>query len=62
MPGNPVGFAAVSVKEAEEAARQLEKDIERCAANLVPAATARSLSEVALYGDNLISGVVNAMD
>jgi len=62
MPGNAIHFTAISVKEAEEAARQLEKDIERSAAKLVPAATARSLSEVALYGDNLISGVVNAMD
>jgi biotin-dependent carboxylase-like uncharacterized protein len=62
MPGNPIRFAAVSVQEAEDAARQLEKNIERCAADLVPATTRRSLSGESLYGDNLISGVVNAMD
>ena len=62
MPGDPIRFVAVSVDAAEDAARQLEKTIADHVADMVPAGQARSLDETALYGDNLVSGVISAME
>ena len=61
-PGDPVRFAAVSVEVAEEAGRQLDQSIARQAADLVAAGPAASLDQAALYSENLVSGVVNAVD
>ena len=61
-PGDPVRFAAVSVTAAEEARRQLEKSIARQAADFVAAAPGASLNQAALYEENLVSGVVNAVE
>ena len=61
-PGDPVRFAAVSVESAEEAGRRLAKSIARQAADLVAAEPAASLDQAALYSENLVSGVVNAVE
>ena len=61
-PGDPVRFAAVSVEAAEEAGRRLEKSIAQQAGDLVAAGPAASLDRAALYSENLVSGVVNAVE
>lgn len=61
-PGDEIGFTAVSVAEAQEARRSLEAELGRRMASLVPAQTPATLNEAALYGDNLISGVVDGAD
>ena len=61
-PGDPVRFAAVSVEAAEEASRRLNESIERQAADLVAAGPGASLNQAALYAENLVSGVVNAVE
>jgi allophanate hydrolase subunit 2 len=58
-PGDEIGFAAVSVTEAQEARRNLEAEIGRRLRALVPAQTPAVLNQAALYGGNLISGVVD---
>lgn len=58
-PGDEIGFAAVSVAEAQEARRSLEAEIGRRVRGLVPAQTPAVLNQAALYGGNLISGVVD---
>ncbi len=45
--------------EAQEAHRNLEAEIGRHARGLVPAPTPAVLNQAALYGGNLISGVVD---
>lgn len=61
-PGDPIRFQEVSVEQAEEQARDFEDDINRRASVLAPPVTAAILDEEALISDNLISGIVNAMD
>ena len=61
-PGDPVRFVAVSVEVAEEASRRLDKSIAQQAADLVAAGPAASLDQAALYSENLVSGVVNAVE
>ena len=61
-PGGPVRFAAVSVEAAEEAGRRLEKSIAQQAGDLAAAGPAASLDRAALYSENLVSGVVNAVE
>ena len=61
-PGDPVRFREVTVEQAEAHARDFEDDINRCAADLSPPVAAAGLDETALFGGNLISGVVNAVD
>ena len=61
-PGDPVHFAAVSVEVTEEAARRLDESIARHAADLVDAGPATILDRAALYSENLVSGVVNAVE
>lgn len=58
-PGDEIGFAAVSVAEAQEARRNLEAEIGRRLRGLVPAQTPAVLNQAALYGCNLVSGVVD---
>jgi biotin-dependent carboxylase-like uncharacterized protein len=58
-PGDEIGFVAVSVAEAQEARRSLEAALGRHMRGLVPAQTPAVLNQAALYGGNLISGVVD---
>ena len=58
-PGDEIGFAEVSVAEAQEARRHLEAALDRRLRGLVPARTPAVLNQAALYGGNLISGVVD---
>ncbi len=58
-PGDEIGFAAVSLAEAQEARRSLEAEIGRRIRGLAPAQTPAVLNQVALYGSNLVSGVVD---
>ncbi len=59
QPGDEIGFAAVSVAEAQAARRSLEAELGRRMRGLVAAHTPAVLNRAALYGDNLISGVVD---
>ena len=59
-PRDRLCFEAVSVAAAEAAARHLEDDLCRRAANVVAASP--SIDETALRGGNLISGVVSGVE
>jgi allophanate hydrolase len=63
-PGDVIGFTAVSVEEAEELARAAERELIALIASFEPVPTHRngSLDLGSLYGDNLISGVVTAVE
>jgi allophanate hydrolase subunit 2 len=61
-PGDDIGFTAVSLAEAQAARRDLEAEIARRARGLVPAQTPAVLNEAALYGSNLVSGVVDGVN
>lgn len=56
--GSPVRFQAVDLREAEEARRAHEREMDRLAAGLEPVASADGASLERLYRCNLISGVV----
>ncbi len=58
-PGDEIGFAAVSVAEAQEVRRSLEAELGHRMRGLVAAHTPAVLNQAALYGGNLISGVVD---
>lgn len=58
--GAVVRFQAVSVAEAEAAARAAEAELQSLAAAIVPAVVAGELDLDALYAGNLLSGMVNA--
>ena len=58
-PGDEIGFAAISVAEAQEARQALEAELDRLMGALVPAQTPAVLNRAVLYGGNLISGVVD---
>jgi biotin-dependent carboxylase-like uncharacterized protein len=62
-PGGAIRFTAVSVEEAEQAARDAEREIETMIASLepVPEHCPGAIDLGSLYGDNLISGVVAAV-
>jgi UPF0271 protein len=62
LPGASIRFRAVSVHEAEEARRALERDVVRLIESMAPAREAASIDETALFSANLISGVVTAFD
>ncbi|MCS0493671.1 biotin-dependent carboxyltransferase family protein [Ancylobacter sp. MQZ15Z-1] len=62
LPGAELRFAAVSVAEAEEARRRLETEIGRLLASLTPVREGARIDEAALFGENLISGVVSAFE
>ncbi len=66
-PGDEIGFAAVSLPAAQEARRALEAVLGRRLRSLVPASAPAVLNQAvlnqaALYGGNLISGVVDGAD
>ncbi|MCB4769304.1 biotin-dependent carboxyltransferase family protein [Ancylobacter sp. Lp-2] len=61
-PGAQLRFRAVSVPEAEEARRALEREITALVASLTPVRAAAEIDLAALYAANLISGVVTACD
>jgi biotin-dependent carboxylase-like uncharacterized protein len=63
-PGEAIRFTAVSVEEAEQAARDAEREVERMIAALapVPEHDAGAIDLGSLYGGNLISGVVAAVE
>jgi UPF0271 protein len=61
-PGDEIGFAAVTLAEAQEARRSLEAAFDRRLQGLVPVQTPAVLNRAALYGGNLISGVVDGAD
>jgi len=58
-PGDEIGFATVSLAQAREARQALEAELDRRLRGLVPAQTPALLNQAALYGGNLISGVVD---
>ena len=60
-PGDPLRFAAVSVEEAEQLARDAERRFAALAASLEPVPEA-GLELARLYSDNLISGVVSGRE
>lgn len=62
LPGAEIHFRAVSVAEAEEARRSLEAEITRLIATLSPVRDVARIDEAALYSQNLISGVVTALE
>jgi len=62
LPGASIRFRAVSVAEAEEARRALEREIVRLVGTMAPVREAAAVDEAALFSSNLISGVVTAFD
>lgn len=61
-PGDRIRFLAVSVEEAEVAARTAESDVAKLIAGIQPATDAGLLDLASLYDGNLISGVVSGTD
>lgn len=62
LPGAAFRFVAVDVTEAEAARRQLERQISACISSMTPVRDAVGVDIDALFGANLISGVVTAHD
>ncbi|MDF2998191.1 MAG: putative Allophanate hydrolase, subunit 2 [Xanthobacteraceae bacterium] len=62
LPGAAIRFRAVTVAEAEEARRALEREIARLIESMAPARDVARIDEAALFSANLISGVVTALD
>jgi allophanate hydrolase len=60
-PGDPLRFAAVSIAEAEQLAREAERRFAALAASLEPVG-AGGVELARLYSDNLISGVVSGRE
>ncbi len=60
-PGDAVRFSAVTVEEAQKLARARAAEIERLAADLVPA-SAGEMNLAALYAANLVSGAVSGAE
>ncbi len=61
LPGAALRFAAVSVAEAEEARRALERRLAGLIASLAPVREGARIDMEALWRANLISGVVSAL-
>jgi allophanate hydrolase len=63
-PGDPISFTTVSVEEAEQSARDAERELIALIASFEPVPTHRngSVDLGSLYADNLISGVVTAVE
>jgi biotin-dependent carboxylase-like uncharacterized protein len=63
-PGDTVRFSAVTVEEAEQLAREAEREFAAMIASLEPLTVYRTgtIDLGSLYGDNLISGVVAAIE
>ncbi|MBS9477992.1 biotin-dependent carboxyltransferase family protein [Ancylobacter radicis] len=62
LPGAEIRFAAVSVAEAEQARRELESEMARLIASLVPVREGARVDMDALWRANLVSGVVSALE
>ncbi|GLK73929.1 biotin-dependent carboxyltransferase family protein [Ancylobacter dichloromethanicus] len=62
MPGAQIRFRAVTVAEGEDACRAREAEIARIIASLAPVREGARIDAAALYGANLISGVVTALE
>lgn len=60
-PGQSLRFEAVSVTEAEAIARAADTALRTCLASLTPVAADAPVDLDALYGNNLLSGMVNAL-
>ena len=61
-PGDAIRFAAVTVAEAEQFARDAEQRLAALVASLEPAPRDGNIDLATLYAGNLISGVVTATD
>jgi biotin-dependent carboxylase-like uncharacterized protein len=61
-PGARIAFEAVSIEEAETAARQLGREVAAMAEGLGPARREPWLDEARLMDANLVSGVISARD
>ena len=61
-PGSRLRFRAVEVAEAEAIRREQEAEIARIISTIAPLGEGRGVNEMSLYGDNLISGVVNGTE
>jgi allophanate hydrolase len=61
-PGASIRFAAVSIAEAEDLARDAERRFATFAASFEPAPSGGAIEVGRLYAGNLISGVVSARD
>ena len=61
VPGTRLSFVAVTVVAAEQARRELEREIGRQLAGLRRVDLAAGVDLTALYGGNLVSGVVDAL-
>jgi biotin-dependent carboxylase-like uncharacterized protein len=61
-PGDAIRFAAVSVAQAEELAREAERRVAALAASAAPLTDAGGIDLANLYADNLISGVVSGRE
>ncbi|WP_425106374.1 biotin-dependent carboxyltransferase family protein [Ancylobacter sp.] len=61
LPGATLRFTAVSVAEAEAARRVAEAELQRLIASMAPVRDGAGLDLEALYGANLISGVVSGL-
>jgi hypothetical protein len=60
-PGDAVRFAAISIEEAEQAAREAERELAALIASFAPVPThSGDIDLNSLYAGNLISGVVTA--
>ena len=59
-PGDAIRFAAVTVEEAEQLARDEERRLAALIASIEPAPDGGDVDLVSLYAGNLISGVVSA--
>jgi biotin-dependent carboxylase-like uncharacterized protein len=61
-PGDPVRFAAVTVETAEALCREEARRLAEIIASLEPVLARRGIDLASLYGENLVSGVINAVD
>jgi allophanate hydrolase len=60
-PGSVLGFAAVSVEQAEDAAREQAAALQRLLAGIEPLTLDGDIDLAALYGGNLVSGMIDAL-
>lgn len=61
VPGTKLRFKAVSVAEAEQARRALEREVKRCIEGLRDAGIGAGIDLAALYGNDLVSGMIDAI-
>lgn len=60
-PGQEVRFAAVTQREAEALRRDQEDELRACVAAFRPVAPERTLNVAALYEQNLVGGIIDAL-